>query len=162
MSGAFQHNELSPAQLLRDRSRGPFDVAQIRIAALVERRRHADDDAVSLGESPHVGGGLERVFGNELRDRRRIDVLDVTLAGFELVDLALVNIESQTAETRGRKRSNQRETDIAKANDTDARLLLLNQFGEPGVSVRALRWCVRVSRCCHQLEPSTDEYARIG
>ena len=58
--------------------------------------------------------------------------------------------------------SNQGETDVAKADDTDARLFCPNQFGEPGVSVRALLWRMRVSSCCHQVKSLENEYARNG
>ena len=76
-------------------------------------------------------------------------MLDITAAGFQLVDFRLIDIESQTSKTRSGKRPNQGETDLAKADDTDARLFCPNQFGEPGVSVRALLWRVRVSSRCH-------------
>src|SRR6185369_1766334 len=48
---AFKHDELSWTERLGNRTRSAFDVAQIWIAALIERGRHTDDDAVSLGES---------------------------------------------------------------------------------------------------------------
>ena len=97
MGRAFQHDELTGPQRLGDRPRGPFDVAQIGIAALVERRRHADDDAVGFGQAAHVGGRLELVLANQLRERRRVDVLDVALAGLQLVDLRLIDVEAQAA-----------------------------------------------------------------
>ena len=38
---------------------GGLDVGQVRIAALAQRRGHADQQGVGLGQPLHVGRGLE-------------------------------------------------------------------------------------------------------
>ena len=50
ISGGLQNDELTLLQVRVDGEAGVFDVAQIGFAALVERRRNADDDGVDVLE----------------------------------------------------------------------------------------------------------------
>src|SRR5689334_24894681 len=115
MRRTFKDDELSFPQRFCDRSRCAFDVTQIRIATLIERRRHADDDAVRFSQASEIGSRFELVVANELRKRGRIDVLDVALPSVELVHLGLVDVEPHTTEAGRSEGANKRQTDIPEA-----------------------------------------------
>jgi hypothetical protein len=65
--GAFKHDELSWTERLGNRAGSAFDIAQIRIAALIKRRWNTNDDAVGLRESAQIGSRIEFPVANELR-----------------------------------------------------------------------------------------------
>src|SRR5579862_2834299 len=63
-----------------------------------------------------------------LADDRRVDVLDVTLAGVERVDLALIDVEADGAEAGVDEGVDQGEPDIAQPDHPDERRLLADRL----------------------------------
>ena len=61
-------------------------------------------------------------------------MLDVAATGQELLDLGLIDVESHGAEAGRDKGPDQRQTDIAQANDTDFSGLALNCLFERGTA----------------------------
>ncbi len=60
VGGALQDDELArPQSRAAIAAGGADDVGQVRLAGLGQRRRHADEDGVRLGEAVELGGRLE-------------------------------------------------------------------------------------------------------
>ena len=118
ISGAFQHHELARPEPLGDGPGRIDDVAQVRIARVRERRRHADDDDIGLIQPLKVDRGLEPPFSH-LADHRVGDVPDVTFAALESVDLDRVDVKPQNGDPAVAERSGQRQADVAQADDPD-------------------------------------------
>ena len=62
---------------------GVLDVAQVGLAAFIERSRDADDDGVDVLNFGEIGGGAEVLAVDVLLNLGLLDVLDVGLAGIE-------------------------------------------------------------------------------
>ncbi len=59
IGGAFEHDELVFLQIRRDGLRGLFHVAQVGLAAFIERSRDADQNCVHFAELREIRGGVE-------------------------------------------------------------------------------------------------------
>ncbi len=62
---ALQAHELVAPQRRRHRVRRLLDESQVGIAMLGQRRGHADDDGIGLGQTSQVSGGLEAPRGEQ-------------------------------------------------------------------------------------------------
>ena len=88
--GAFENDELVSLQVRRDGKRGVLDVAQVRFAPLIERRRNADQHGIHVAQAREIGRGVEPLAFHVLADFFRGDVLDVRFAGIQLIDFFLI------------------------------------------------------------------------
>ncbi len=129
---ALQDDELARPQRGGDLLGRLLDVGQVRVAAVVQRRRHADQQGVRLAQPPHVGGGHELAVGHVLGDPLGRNVLDVAAAGLELIDLGPINVEAHRLHTAGDEGADQRQADIAQADDAHLGSLVLNCLFERG------------------------------
>ena len=100
-------------------SAGVDDVGQVRLARLAQRRRHADDDGVGLGEAARIGGGLETAAADQLGDALGADVADVAFAAVELGDLVGVDVEAEHGIAAPGEGLGQRQADVAESDDGD-------------------------------------------
>ena len=77
IGGAFEHDQLIALQVRRDGVRGLLDVAQVRLAALIERRGDADQDRVHVAQAGEIGCGVEALRVDVRSDFFGGNVLDV-------------------------------------------------------------------------------------
>ena len=80
-----------------------LDIGKIRLAPLVERGRHANDDGVYISELREFRGGAEMPAVHKLLDLRLWDVLDVRLARIQLGHLPGIRVKTGDFVTRLRK-----------------------------------------------------------
>src|SRR6266851_5790129 len=74
---------------------GLFDVAQIGLAALIERRGHADDDGVDVLQFSEIRGRAEMLAVDELLDLILGNMLDIGFARIEHVHFGGVSVKSR-------------------------------------------------------------------
>ena len=82
VGGALERDDLAGPKVRHERVHGVGHVAEVRLAVLVERRRHADDERVAILGVGEVGRRRE-TFLDRVGDLLGRDVLDVGLAGGE-------------------------------------------------------------------------------
>ena len=123
VGGGFQNDELALAQGLGDGGGGGLDIGHVGLALLGQRRGHADDDAVGLAQTVEIGGRGEQTRRDHLTDGLRGDVLDVTFALREGLDLAGVHVEAQHLHAAPRELSDQRQAHVSQPDDAHQRLL---------------------------------------
>ena len=75
VGGRLEHDELALAQDRGQRAPGVGDVAEVGLALVGERRRHADQDRVAVGEL--AGSVVTRMSGRRPRQALVGDVLDL-------------------------------------------------------------------------------------
>ena len=125
VGGAFEDDELARAKALHDRLGRLDDEAEVGLAGVGQRRRHADDDDVGLMQMGELAGRLEP--GREhLRDLGIRDVLEVAAAGPEKLDLAGIDVEAEDGKAAESKGPAQRQPDVAEADDADLGLTALD------------------------------------
>lgn len=117
VGGGFEHHELPGTKVLGDRVGGGFHEAQVGLHLFGERRGHADDDAVGVGEAVEAGGDLQLAARQVVLDRAHRDVADVALAPLEGCDFARVDVEPDEREPGLAKAHEQRQADVAEADD---------------------------------------------
>ena len=125
VGGAFEHHQLTGAQVRRDGLGGVRDVAEVGFVILIQRRRDADDDGVHLGQAGIVRGGFE-ALGAGLLNFAGQDADDVGAALGQSRDLALINIEAGDPELLLGIQQGQGQTDVAEADNGDSRLTSFN------------------------------------
>jgi len=125
--GARLKNEHLPrAQVLFQLVRGILDVGEVGFAVLVERRRQGDENDIRLRGFGEISGVFHLAEGVDLLDILCGDVLDVALAGAELVDLALIDVEADDGETLACELDEQRQSYIAQSHDAQHSLFGIN------------------------------------
>ena len=95
------------------------DVAEVGIARIGQRRRHADDHDIRLIQPLKVDRRLE-AFLAHLPDHRVGDVPDVAFSALEPGDLDRVDVEPQYRDPLLAESPGQRQADVAQADDPDA------------------------------------------
>ena len=129
---ALQDDELPGAQRGGDLLGGLLDIRQVGVAAVVQRRGHADQQGVRLAKPPHVRGGHKALVGHVFGYPLGRNVLDVAAAGQELIDLVLINVEAHRLHAAGNEGPDQRQADVAQADDAHRCSLVLNCLFEGG------------------------------
>ena len=66
IGSGFEDDQLTFLQVRLDGDGGLLDVAQIGLAAFIQRSGNADDDAVALAQLFEIGGGAEMLAVDEL------------------------------------------------------------------------------------------------
>ena len=121
-------HELAGPERFGDRPRRAFHVLQIRVAAVGQRRGHADQQHVRLAQPGHVGRGFQLLFLDPIGHRGGVDVLDVTAAGGEGVHLRLVHVKPHAVKPGLRESLNQRQSHITQPDYPDHGGLVRNRF----------------------------------
>jgi hypothetical protein len=97
---------------------------------VIERRRHAEDDRIALGNSGEIGGRVEFARRQGFRDVLGRDVLDVAAAGMDRIRLRGIDIEADRANAGAGLGEHKRQTDVAETHDTDDGAAILEFFLE--------------------------------
>src|ERR1700683_2406926 len=101
------------------------DVAEVGFMVLIERSGNADDDGVHLLQLRVVGGGRETLrFGG--LNFVSADAIDVGSTLRQSIDLALIDVEAGDQEFLLGKEQSEWEPHVPQADDSDARLALLD------------------------------------
>ncbi len=95
------------------------DEGDVGLAVLVERGRHADDDAVHAGDHGEVGCRQKALGINLLLDGGAGDVLDVGDALVQGVDLAQIDVDADDLGAGAAELQGQGEADISETDDGD-------------------------------------------
>jgi hypothetical protein len=126
----LEDDELSLAQVRGDRLRTDADVLEVGLAMDAERRGDADQDGIAFGQAGMVRRGFGAAAAEGAGDALRTDVADVRLAAPERVDLLLVDVEADDPEPLFREEQDQRQADIAEADDPDGGVAVLDGVDE--------------------------------
>src|SRR5262249_1734968 len=94
VGGALQDDQLAGTQVGPDGLPGTHDVGQVGLTRVRQGGGDADDDGIDLLQTGGVGGRGEAARTDQLADTAGGDVLDVTLAGLELLDFLRINVEA--------------------------------------------------------------------
>jgi len=97
-----------------------------------ERRRHAEQDGVGLGELFGIGGRLELAIAGEALEELGAEVFDVGATHLEGVDLALVDVEPEHREAAIEDGLGQGQSDVPETDDADHRSAVLDLFTKGG------------------------------
>ena len=125
-------------QTRRDLAGGVEHVGEVGLPVLPERRGHADEHGIALGQTVEVGGGSEadaagRVDpGPGCGHALRPDVADVALAALEAGDLLGVDVEAEHAEPGLHEHQRQRQSHVALADHAHDGGAVLDEGQEAG------------------------------
>src|SRR6267154_4246849 len=95
-----------------------LDVTEVWLVEIIERRWNTDDHRIQITNLAVIGSSRETVLPSRLNLRRR-DADDVGTSLPQHRDLAVVDIKAGHSETLLGKQQGQRQTDVAKADDSD-------------------------------------------
>ncbi len=112
----------------RDGARGVLDVAQVGFAALVEGRGDADEDRVHFAKAGEIGCGVEMLGIDVSFDFFGGNVLDVGLAGVQLFNFGLIEVESRDALADVGKPERERKSHVTAADDSDLDALIRKEL----------------------------------
>ncbi len=115
---------MSTTQTLCDFLAGREDVRDVRLFRFAQRRRHTNDDRVALAEVIEVCRRLQAPGVNHFLHLARRHVADVGSAGVDLFCLRLVDLETGGFEPLGSKLHEQRQADVAEADNADVGLFV--------------------------------------
>ena len=124
IGGAFENDELIALQVGRDGARGVLDVAQVRLAALVEGRGDADEDCVHFTKAGEIGCRIEMLCVDVSFDFFGGNVLNVGLAGIQLFNFGLIEVESRDALANVGKPECERKSHVPAADNSDLDALI--------------------------------------
>ena len=124
----FQHHQLAPLQVRANGLRRVLHVGKVRLAPLIERRGHADDDRVDFRQPRKIGGRAEMLGLHELLNFVLRNVLDVGLAAVQLFDFGRVGVKPGYAMPGFGKPQSQRQSHVSTPNNSDAELRALEVF----------------------------------
>ena len=113
----FENDDLPGLQPLGNLfARGGHE-ADVGLAHLVQRRRHADNNGVDFLEFIEIAGRPEPSGLDIVADNAGGDVLDVALAGIEFFDFSGVDVEAQHLEFAGTELAHQGQPDVAQPDN---------------------------------------------
>ncbi len=113
----LEHDELVGLQHLGESAGGVDQRPEVRLAVARERRRHADDHGVGLGQARVARGRVDPLV--QLSEQLGGDVLDVGVAGLDRLDLARVDVDGDHVAALLGKGNGQRQADVAEPDDAD-------------------------------------------
>ena len=119
VGGGFQADEHPLVQVRGDGAARVGDVGDVRLAVLVQRRGHADDDGLDIGADREVVGGAEVAAPDLLGDALGGDVLDVALAGVHGLHLAAIHVDARNIHPRTGELQAERQAHVTQANNGD-------------------------------------------
>ncbi len=110
---------------------GLLHVAQIRFAALIERRGNTNEDGVGFPHLREIVACAEVPAVDELLDLVLRNVLDVGLTGIEHRHFVGIGIKSCDSVPRFGEAQRQGQADVAAANDSHFELGAFEKLGFP-------------------------------
>jgi hypothetical protein len=114
-----QHHELPRAQVEGDGVGGGADERQVGLAVSAERRRHAEQNGIALGEPVEIRRGL-RAAADERRPHPLVgDVADVARAAAELLGAVEIDVEADDVEAGLGEDQRDRQADVAQTDHAD-------------------------------------------
>jgi hypothetical protein len=128
IGGAFENDELIALQVGCDGASGVFDVTEIGFAPLVERRGDADEDCVHFAKAGEIGGRIEMLCVHVSFDFFGRNVLDVGLAGVQLFNFGLIEVESGDALADVGKPECEWKSHVPAADDSDLDALIRKEL----------------------------------
>src|SRR6185369_2948898 len=124
VSGRLENDQLTATQMLRDLFCGGKNVRNVWFLRFSKRRGNADDDRVAFAQMTEIGGGSQSVGVNHLLHFARGHVADVRGARVDMAYLRLVDFETRPLEPLRRKLDQQRQADVAEADDAHVGLFV--------------------------------------
>ena len=124
-----EDDRLARAGVVDDRVAGAAQGAEVRLAALVDRRRDRDDDRVGGGEVGRVGGQRERAVVEVAGELELFVVEELGVARGDGRQAARGDVEPDDGVAGDAERDRGRQADVAHADDGDAEV----GGGRPGV-----------------------------
>src|ERR1041385_1354613 len=115
---------MAATQSLRDLFGGGEDVRDVGLFGFAQPRRHADDDRVALAQMTEVRGRAQSLRVDNLFYLARGYVADVRSSGVNLIRLCFVDFKAGALKTVARKLDEQRQSDVAQADDPNVRLFV--------------------------------------
>src|ERR1700760_4967000 len=85
----------------------------------------ADQDDIHIRKSAQIRGRGEPIAADECSELAGGDTAQIALPALEHLDLVAVDVETRYAEPGAADRTDQGQADIAKADDTDPRLEII-------------------------------------
>src|SRR5205814_6234277 len=102
------------------------DERNIRLAILVQRRRHADDDGPDFLDTVEIGRGREPSGLDHISNGLRRDVFDVAAALVQRIDLGLVYIQAQDRDARSCELKRQGQAHVTQADNCDTHSFVIH------------------------------------
>src|SRR5262249_10926346 len=124
----FEHHELSLLQMRRDRFGSLLHVGKVWLAALIERRRNANQDCIDFLELCEIRSRGEMLAVHVLLNFCLWDVLDVRAARIQHGNFRWVRVESCDLVSRFRKAQRQRQSDVSATDDANLELGTFKKF----------------------------------
>ena len=119
VGGGFEADEHPLVQVRGDGAARVGDVGDVRLAVLVQRRGHADDDGLDAGADREVVRRAEVPAPDLLGDALGGDVLDVALAGVHGLHLAAIHVDARNIHPRAGELQAERQPHVTQSNDGD-------------------------------------------
>jgi hypothetical protein len=111
----LEHDELTPADHVREAAGGVEQGREIRLPVAGQRRRHADQDRVGPLEAGVPGRRLDQLA--ETGELVRVDILDVGVPGLDRVDLPRVDVDGDDFGAGPRERDREWQPDVAESDN---------------------------------------------
>jgi hypothetical protein len=118
----FEDDELAGAKLGGDQPGGGSDRGEIGLPVGAEWRRDADEDGIGLGQRPSLPGEAEAGCAQRGADRVGLHLADWAARRGELGDARPVGIHANGSEAGLDQGEDQRQADIAEADDGNRHL----------------------------------------
>lgn len=130
IGGRLQHHQHAGMDVAGDGLAGRDQETHVGVAALVERRGHADDGHVAVGQNAVVGGGGEggggRMVNGQWCEPVGGDVADVGAALTDGVHFVGVDVDANHGEAAFGESDGQRQAYVAKADHGDDGAVVAN------------------------------------
>src|SRR5690242_8540975 len=124
ISRRFEDDQMPATQALRDLLCGSEDVRDVGLLGFAQRRRHANDDRVTLAEMTKVRGGAQSLCVDNFFYLARRYVADVRSSGVNLISLCFVDFKASAVKTVGSKLDEQRQSDVPEPDDPNVCLFV--------------------------------------
>ncbi len=98
---------------------GLENVGNVRLAVLVQRRRHTEDHGLDFADAAEVRRRRKGAASRLLRDVGAVNVFDGAAAGVAVVDLGGVVIQAEDPDAGTGELQRERQADVAQADDSD-------------------------------------------
>ena len=118
ISRGFQHHQRSLLEVGRDGIARLEDVGNIRLAILVQRRRHTNDDRLDLAHARKIRRSRQALCLHHFTNRCRINVFNVTTPGVDGLDLRPIHVQTDHFHSVSGKLQTQRQPHVSQSNNS--------------------------------------------
>jgi hypothetical protein len=139
VGGRLQHHQLPGPQPLRDLVGRLAHVREVGLAVTAERRRHAHEDGVALGEAVERRRRLDPAPPEGLGHALLADVADVRLAALECPRLVRIQVEAGHGEPALLEKQREREPHVPEPDHPDPGLLARDPPRAPALVLISFR-----------------------